>query len=446
MATCGFPGEGGVMSSLLSAPTEVSETRRPTTGRDPAVDLLRAGALAVVVLGHWLLTVVHWHDGTLSAHNLLDVAPATQWATWPFQVMPLFFAVGGWAAARSWTARPPGRRRTDWVAARLRRLLVPATTYVVVAMAVATGVEAVFGHTASAVSGLLGMHLWFLAVFIPVTAVTPLLCDAVTARGWQIPCGLAAAVVAIDLARFGAGVPGVGWANFVFVWLAFTALGVGAAIRPPRPSRSVVVALCAFGALIAVVAAGWYPHSMVGVGDRSNNTPPTAALGLLGLAQVALAAAGAPRLRHWLQPRCRLRRRVDAAGALGMHAYLWHLCATTIVVALMMTGVGNIEPLTGSWWATRPVWWIVLAVVAAPIIVTAARFDGRRLSRPRESGAVATGPVVVATILASAAFATFALSGVAVDRVTLAAVAAVLSAARLVSRRADGKGRRAPGR
>jgi surface polysaccharide O-acyltransferase-like enzyme len=69
------------------------------TTRDPAIDAYRAMALAAVVLGHWLLTVTWWSNGRLEAHNLLDVAPWTQWATWALQPVPLFFVVGGWAGA-----------------------------------------------------------------------------------------------------------------------------------------------------------------------------------------------------------------------------------------------------------------------------------------------------------------------------------------------------------
>lgn len=436
------PDDGSMSASTVLQPTGV-ESGRPR--RDPAIDLLRAAALGVVVLGHWLLTVVHWHDGSLTAHNLLDVAPITQWATWPFQVMPLFFAVGGWAAAHSWAGHAD-RRRSAWVAARLRRLLVPATTYLVVASLLTAVTEATLGESARAVGGLLGMHLWFLAVFVPVTAVTPLLCETVSVHGWRVPLGLATAAVAVDLAHLVVGVPGIAWSNFALVWLAFTAAGVSGAIRPPRRDQLGVVAAASFGALVAVVTVGWYPHSMVGVGDRSNNTPPTVALGLLGLTQVALAAAAVPGLRRRLERRRRnrrpRRRLIDLAGTVGIHVYLWHLVATVAVVACMATGIGNVEPLGGAWWASRPLWWAVLALVATPIVVGALAFDRRRFRRVGTSATVSTWQVVVATILATAAFAVVARRGVELDATGITAVFATIVAGRLVLGRTQQAGRR----
>ena len=70
--------------------------------RNRYVDGLRAISIAVVVVGHWLMaapTVASGVRFTLS--DMLHVAPWTQWLTWIFQVMPLFFIVGGYANAAS---------------------------------------------------------------------------------------------------------------------------------------------------------------------------------------------------------------------------------------------------------------------------------------------------------------------------------------------------------
>lgn len=436
-------------------PTTQDPTARTPVVRDPAMDLLRAAALAIVVLGHWLIAVIHWDDGTLRAHNLLDVEPVTQWLTWLFQPMPLFFAVGGWAAAQSWTRREPRSRATEWVAARCRRLLGPVISYGVVAVTVSGVIVAIFGADAQGIGALFGMHLWFLAVYLPVTAATPWLVDAVTSHGWRVPVAFAVMAVAVDVARFVLGVPGVGWANFAFLWLGFATFGIALALQPPARSRLFGVAALGGVTLVAVVALGWYPHSMVGVGNRSNNTPPTVALGLLGLTQITLVWTGMDHLRRWLHRRPRTHKMIGAVGVISMHVYLWHLCAVVIATALMRTGFANIEPLSTMWWATRPLWWLALATLTAPIVTVALRHDRRRLpradpegSRPtgqspigsvvtgsRHSGSALTGArlrVVASTGLATAALATIALGGVVPGTLSFGSLAALAVAARLV--------------
>lgn len=438
MASPADPDHGEVMATRTAVSPPSSTV---TSARDRSVDLFRAAALGVVVLGHWFLAVVHWNGGHLEARNLLDAAPATQWATWLFQPMPLFFAVGGWAAARSWSGRDPGQSRARWVQRRLVRLLVPAGTYVVCTVLLVGIIVGVLGDTAAPVGNLLGMHLWFLAVYVPLTAAMPLVCDTVARFSWRVPLALGGAVVVVDILRFVAHIPGIGWANFVFVWTAFAAAGAAAARTPPRGARAVPVAVAATATLIGIVAAGWYPHSMVGVGDRSNNTPPTVALALLGLAQIAAAAACAPGLRRWLDRRRGATHAVDKIGTLGMHLYLWHLWAVVIVAAVMVTGWGDVEPLGPSWWVSRPVWWMVLASVAVPIAATALRIDVRRLAARAAPATAPSGDrgaavaVTCAASIATAAFAVIALGGIDPSPLTLAAVFAVAAAGRLVAPR-----------
>ena len=69
-----------------------------TIRRDWLVDLLRVGAMGVVVLMHWTLMRVTMPGGRLT----MDIALHGPWAlaaTWVLQVMPLFFVCGGFANA-----------------------------------------------------------------------------------------------------------------------------------------------------------------------------------------------------------------------------------------------------------------------------------------------------------------------------------------------------------
>src|SRR5688572_13710689 len=62
---------------------------------DPVVDLVRGGALLVVVLGHWVMQGLYvGGDGDLHRDGLLGLATWTHPLTWVLQVMPVIFAVG----------------------------------------------------------------------------------------------------------------------------------------------------------------------------------------------------------------------------------------------------------------------------------------------------------------------------------------------------------------
>jgi len=90
--------------------------------RDRYVDFLRVASLAVVMLGHWLMAVVVWSDGRLQTSNVLEVTPAARWLTWLFQVMPVFFIVGGFSNSASLAAaRRDGVAYGTWLGSRLRR-------------------------------------------------------------------------------------------------------------------------------------------------------------------------------------------------------------------------------------------------------------------------------------------------------------------------------------
>jgi len=70
-----------------------------TPPRAIALDLYRSSAVILVVIGHWLLSVMTYRDGEFGRENPLVLMPWTQWITWFFQVVPVFFAVAGYASA-----------------------------------------------------------------------------------------------------------------------------------------------------------------------------------------------------------------------------------------------------------------------------------------------------------------------------------------------------------
>src|ERR1700746_2879805 len=92
--------------------------------RDRTVDALRALAIVGVILGHWLVTALvltHGRTGTTPRdHHPLAAMPALTPVSWIFQTLAIFFLVGGYAAARSYSGG-----YTAWVRKRLVRLSRP---------------------------------------------------------------------------------------------------------------------------------------------------------------------------------------------------------------------------------------------------------------------------------------------------------------------------------
>ena len=73
-------------------------------GRNRAVDVLRAFAIAGVVLGHWLVTAVR--SGPTVTHGGQPAAPHARpdAMSWVLQTLALFFFVGGQVAAQGYAS------------------------------------------------------------------------------------------------------------------------------------------------------------------------------------------------------------------------------------------------------------------------------------------------------------------------------------------------------
>src|SRR5206468_5938873 len=119
------------MTTLTLSPTQVAAAT--PARRERYVDFLRVFSLAVVMLGHWLMASVEWRHGRLVAGNILEAAPVAQWLTWIFQIMPVFFVVGGFSNTASWTAAVrDGRGYGEWLGGRLVRLIRPVLAFAAV--------------------------------------------------------------------------------------------------------------------------------------------------------------------------------------------------------------------------------------------------------------------------------------------------------------------------
>ena len=351
--------------------------------RNRVVDLLRAAAILVVVLGHWLLAAVVLRDGELVVGHLLELAPWTHPLTWVFQVMPVFFLVGGYANALSWrSAVRRGETYAGWLRARLRRLLTPVVPLllawlVVSSVAYAAGVP---GATLRAASQVALVPTWFLAAYVVVCAVAPATLWLWERTGWWSVVGGLALGCVVDLVSIGTDTVAVGFANYVVVWA--TVHQVGYAWLDGRLAgtrRRLGVAAVGLAGTVVLVWAGPYPVSMIGLdGAVVNNSYPTrVTLGFLGLLQAGLVLALEPALARRLE-----RPRPWAATVLVntriMTVYLWHLTAMVGVIglSLLLDGVGlGVEPLTRGWWLTRPLWWAGLGLVTLGLVALLGRFE-----------------------------------------------------------------------
>jgi hypothetical protein len=73
---------------------------------------------------------------------------------------------------------------------------------------------------------------------------------------------------------------------------------------------------------------------------------------------------------------------VVTAGSALMTLFLWHLTALVLAV-LVLHPLGLTQPLPGSptWWALRPLWLLVPAILLVPLVAVFSR-----LERPRPTG------------------------------------------------------------
>lgn len=390
--------------------------------RDRYVDLLRAVAILVVVLGHWLITAVTVTDGRLGGVNLLYVVPWAEPATWVFQVMPVFFLVGGYANAAS-LAKHRGASGTSsaWVRARALRLLRPTAVLVValvVAYAVALGLGADERVVRAAVR-VAGVGLWFLVVYLAVVALAPAAIACQRRWSWGVIVTLVAVVGAGDGARVvtGSDVPAIG--NYVVGWLAVHQLGVawrdGRLTRTRRPAYALAVGGAV--AAVALVALGPYGVAMIGSTpppDLSNSDPPTLALLALAAMQVGVALLVRPFVDPWLQrPQAWLA--VVTVNAVILTVFLWHMVVVVGAGAFLMTNGLFPQPQVGSgaWFALRVPWVLILAVLLAGLVAVFARFETAAVRRPEGTpSAVAVGLGVVACVAALAGIGVTGAEGV----------------------------------
>ncbi|HEY8471389.1 MAG TPA: acyltransferase [Natronosporangium sp.] len=382
--------------------------------RDRYVDLLRVVAIGVVVLWHWALSILYWNGERWVMPNPISEVPGGWLATWPLQIVTVFFIVGGYAnSAGWWAAQRDGRGVAGYLSVRMRRLLIPIGVY----LGVWAAFELVAWLAIPDYPGVLSYGrivftpLWFIAAYVWVVALTPLTATAHARARWLTLGGLFGAVALVDLGRFGAGIEPLGWLNTALVWVFIHQLGYfyrdcyGRPDGPPRwpalasarRQRWLGLALGGGAAVTLAILTSLpaYPRSMVAtVGQaRSNILPTTVCIAVVALLQLGLIMLARPSVSRWLQ-RARVWKSVVAGNAVILTVFLWHMTALLVVLAGLQ-GLGielRTEP-TAQWWAERPFWVVVPAIVLVPLVVVFGRVEwagGRRVASGWQNGAERT--------------------------------------------------------
>ncbi|WP_107421179.1 acyltransferase family protein, partial [Streptomyces angustmyceticus] len=363
--------------------------------RDRAVDVLRALSVLGVVFGHWLVTAVTLRaGGHLMGDSPLRHMPALAPVSWVLQPLAVFFFVGGRVAARGCASVGPAPMAyRPWLVRRMRRLLRPVGTLLFLWLLVVSGlaVAGVAHETISTLLGLVVSPLWFLLVFLVLTAATPLVRRA-PGRIAVVAC---AVVAVLDVAHFAGG--GVAWVeavrnvNVLAGWLVPYCLGaVWAAGGFAR--RRYAVGMLVSGVLVtaALIVWGGYPASMVGVpgAAMSNLNPVSLAAVTFGLAQCGAALLLCGPLRRLVgQPRSAAtgqrqgsdEQRTATSGQFAwavvalmnlsvITIFLWHQTAMLSVTAVTLALTGphaglHTVPDGPSWVFARLLWLPVFVLV-----------------------------------------------------------------------------------
>ena len=347
--------------------------------RDRVVDLVRAASIVVVVIWHWTLSVTHWHDGRLTMPNPIGHTSGLWLLTWIFQVMPLFFVVGGFSNLAGWTSlrergvHRPGRR---FVRSRANRLGRPAMAMVATWAVIDVILRLTRPGTPSVVSwGLVVfVPLWFLAMYGLATALVPVTAE-LHRRAPASTLAMLAAVIALgDVVRFGGGFGGAGYVSTAGVWIFAHQLGYfwrDGTLTSMRRDGHVAIALVGLTGLVVSTNTGVYPRSTVAVDGEwlSNMFPTTAPIAMLAVFQLGLVLLLRPSLNAWLNRSRRAWRATVGANGVAMTVFCWHMTAVVAVIGVWhLAGLELIDDPTLAWWVQRPLWLLAPVLVLAPIV------------------------------------------------------------------------------
>ncbi|MDN5833519.1 MAG: acyltransferase [Brevibacterium sp.] len=369
------------------APASTAPASRRTPHRDRAIDLIRFGCLIVVVILHSLMSAaVLGADGQVVPTVALSGTIGFTVASWFYQIMPLFFFIGGYAAISGWRrTQATGGTWADYLRARLRRLVVPVAVLIGIAglgLSIASELEVPTSLLAEA-STRIGQPLWFLAVYVGLTSLVPLAVHFHERAPRRTIVALVGAVVGVDGVVALTGVTGFEYLNFLFVWPLIQQCGffyADALHRRVRRWSAWTVMVSALVVLGGFVGLGVYSPNML-----VNLNPPTGALVLLGVAQMCVLRLSHARL-HKIVSGSTWERILTWGNTYGIQVYLWHMPIVITLIGFLGFGaallagapVGDGTFLAGillpeiesSWWWLTRLPWLVTVMGLAGLLAT----------------------------------------------------------------------------
>lgn len=403
--------------SIWSQASEIAQ--QTPADRNRYVDFLRAVSILFVIIGHWLITSAYYDQqtGNMDPVLALDVIPWTAWLSWVFQVMPIFFIVGGYSNAVSLeSARTKNLSYSEWLTGRLHRLLTPLLLLVVfwALLSLSLGLFGIAPDTIAMMSQVALVPTWFLAIYTMIVLLAPL--TYAFWRRWGIASLLFYILLAalVDFAFFELNLPALGWSNYFWVWLAVHHLGFAWYDgRLGRPVTLVCLALTSFAALYLLIQFGPYPIAMAGSpGDEVSNTlPPKVTLIALGLFQFGLLLAVEKPMQRFLAKAAPWTLTI-IINTMIMTVYLWHM---TILIFLIGTlyllgGIGlEYEIGDSAWWSTRPLWLAALFALLIPVALILSPLE--RIAAPKDAPVPARWRLILGAIMSGAGITMATLLG-----------------------------------
>jgi len=385
--------------------------------RNRYVDFLRSVSIMVVIAGHWMIATAYVSASGLENGHLLKSHPQTQWLTWIFQVMPIFFIVGGYANGVSLeSARRKSVSYAAWLAARLNRLVAPLLLLMTVWAGIAL-LMTLFDVSPDVIqysSQAALIPTWFLAIYITVAMLAPYTYQFWRKYGFASFWCFVAIALFVDVLFFLADIRWPSWSNYFWVWLAVHQLGF--AWRDKRmgtPRMLLAYSTAGFCLLALLILKGPYPIAMVGSPDEglSNTLPPKITLIALGVFQFGLLLSIEAPMRRVLA-NLRIWTLTVLINSMIMTIYLWHITLMILLVSLLYFAGGfglELEPGTKIWWLTRPVWIAVLVILLLPVALMLSPLERR--SRERDAPVPSSSRQVVGALMICLGVALLAMYG-----------------------------------
>lgn len=376
--------------------------------RNRYVDFLRAVSIMFVIVGHWLITTAHFNaeTGSLNPVLALDIIPWTSWLTWIFQVMPIFFIVGGYSNAISLEgAKKKQASYGEWLTGRLHRLLTPLLLLVMVwaGSSFALNLAGADPETIKFLTRTALVPTWFLAIYTMIVLLAPATYKLWQRWGFISLAGYILLAIFVDYAFFQLDMQWLGWTNYFWVWLAMHHLGFAWRDgRLAKPPVLLAISMLSLAALAALISIGPYPIAMAGSpGDEVSNTlPPKVTLIALGLFLFGLLLSMEAPMQRMLAG-LKVWTCTVIVNTMIMTIYLWHMTILLIVLALSYYSDGfglTMEPGSTQWWSTRPVWLVVLAVILIPVALALSPLE--RVARPKDAPLLSSWRLVGGAIMA----------------------------------------------